>query len=459
MSMGNMFNSRLKVSKGIKVSLVASALLCTSVAIGATQTVSTATTANFQIANGDSLDVTSSGSITLTNDYAVENATSGGTIGSITNSGTITSVDAIVLNDNAVLSGGITNTNTIKATNNAIDLNGATVLNGDIKNSANNLSNNDVIEDVVTTTGTLTTSTFEIEDNWLDWNFEAKNDGQNIDIIAYNTGITTLENSVSSGYKVTATALISITDSTVTDAIYSLNSVDELQTAIEKTTPQATTSSVNAGSLISSGIAGIVEQRQNVAIEVGTFGGNSGDELLMQKNVWIKPFGSFGKQDDKDGMNGFDLSTYGVGIGFDGEYKANQNFGLAFFYTNADVEVNNISQSSSLDVYTLLAYGNLPIKDKYNFLYQFGYTWQKTDTTRDVAFVNKTATANYRSKIASIDLKLLKEQKINDSLLLQPMITTTYRYYKTPSYTENGAGVLNLNIERFSSSKLLVGTR
>ena len=45
-------------------------------------------------------------------------------------------------------------------------------------------NNNDVFQDVVTTTGTLSTSTFNIMDNTLAWKFTAVNDGNNIDLIA-----------------------------------------------------------------------------------------------------------------------------------------------------------------------------------------------------------------------------------------------------------------------------------
>jgi uncharacterized protein with beta-barrel porin domain len=144
-------------------------------------------------------------------------------------------------------------------------------------------------------------------------------------------------------------------------------------------------------------------------------------------------------------------------MGIDGEYKPNQTLGFAFFYTNANVEVNNVSQKSDLDVFTTLLYGNMPVIDEQTrFMYQLGYAWQKTTGQRDV-FTGDTATSDYTSKTASLDLKLARNIKLTDKFTLQPMLEGTYRHFTSPSYSESGAGALNLNVESFSSTELIVG--
>lgn len=240
----------------------------------------------------------------------------------------------------------------------------------------------------------------------------------------------------------------------VISALNTLPTNSAVSKAVESTTPQTTGASVGAASQISGGITGIVEQRQNVALGGGL---NSGDEMFSNKNAWIKPFGSIGSQNDKDGLNGFDLKAYGVGIGIDGEYKPNQTLGFAFFYTNANVDVNNVSQTSDLDVFTTLIYGNVPVIDeKTKFMYQLGYAWQKTNGERNL-FTGATAKSDYTAKTASLDLKLARNYKINDKLVVQPMIEGTYRHFTSPSYSETGAGALNLNIQEFTSTELIVG--
>jgi outer membrane autotransporter protein len=215
----------------------------------------------------------------------------------------------------------------------------------------------------------------------------------------------------------------------------------EVANAVSSLTPQAGIAAVGAAGQIANGIQGIVEMRQNV----GFSGLNSGDKFYTDQYLWMKPYGSFGEQDDKDGINGFDLNAYGLGIGTDAEYAPNHKAGLAFFITKANVETNNVVQEADLDVYTLLGYGSMPvIDDKTNFLYQVGYSWQKTDTSRTL-FDATVAKADFTSKTASIDLKLVRNYDVASNWMLQPLVELTYRNYSTPAYSENGSsGDLNL---------------
>ena len=241
----------------------------------------------------------------------------------------------------------------------------------------------------------------------------------------------------------------------IQSAFNKLSTDSAVASAVESTTPVATSATVGATTQISNGIAGIVSQRQNANISGG--GMNSGDGMFSENNLWIKPFGSIGSQNDKDGINGFDLKTYGLGFGADTEYKNNQRLGLAFFYTNGNVDVNNMNQNADLDVFTTLVYGNVPvIDDKTNFLYQAGYSWQKTQTDRAV-FTGDIAESKYTSKTASLDLKLMRDVNVNKDLLLQPLVNTTYRHFTNPAYNEIGADALNLNVDKFTSSDLIVG--
>lgn len=179
--------------------------------------------------------------------------------------------------------------------------------------------------------------------------------------------------------------------------------------------------------------------------------------MFSENNLWIKPFGSIGSQNDKNGINGFNLNTYGLGFGADTEYKNNQKFGLAFFYTNGNIDINNMIQNTDIDVFTTLVYGNIPmIDDKTNFLYQLGYSWQKTSMEREI-FTGDVANANYTANTISVDLKLLRDVSINNDLLLQPIVSTIYRHFTNPAYSETGAGALNLDVDKFNSDEFIVG--
>uniref|UniRef100_UPI000B2F4C46 autotransporter outer membrane beta-barrel domain-containing protein n=1 Tax=Aliarcobacter cryaerophilus TaxID=28198 RepID=UPI000B2F4C46 len=254
-----------------------------------------------------------------------------------------------------------------------------------------------------------------------------------------------------------ARALVSLYDSnpevaTAFNKLPTDGAVADAAASIVTLTP---TSNVQAGTQVASMISGIVTQRQNVNISGG--GLNSGDTMFSDKNFWFKPFGSIGSQNDKDGISGFDITTGGFGLGLDGEYKDNHKLGFGLFYTNANVEVNNQPQKSDIDMFTALVYGSVPvIDDKTNFLYQTGYTWQKTDSSRTL-FTGDKATADYTSNTAFVDLKLTRDVQVSDKFLLKPMVETTYRHFTNPSYKENGAGALNLHVDKFTSEDLILG--
>ncbi len=319
----------------------------------------------------------------------------------------------------------------------------------------------ETLEDVVTAQTTLTINALSVEDNSALLNFEYVEDGLTIDLNIVE-GTTLLDSTIAGGgsgnAQEAAGALQTLQDAgtpalnSFFSALGGLGSDAAVAQAVQSTTPVTTVSNVGATTQIMNGIQGIVEQRQGVG------GGlNSGEAVFAEKSFWFKPYGSWGSQDNKDGINGFDLKARGAGLGFDGEYAQDSKLGFALFYTDARVEVDGMPQKSDLDVYTALVYGSVPVLDeKTKLLYQAGYSWQKTDSSRYITVMNETAKADYTSKTASLDLKLLRDYKINSELTLQPLVEATYRNFKSPSYSESGA-TTNLSTDSFEAEELIVG--
>lgn len=212
---------------------------------------------------------------------------------------------------------------------------------------------------------------------------------------------------------------------------------------------------VGAAKQTAQAIAKIIRERQNIFI-----GENSGETMFTEKNFWFKPFGTWGEQKSKDYISGYDVDTYGFGIGLDGTNKNDQQFGASFFYNNSNVNVNNANQNADIDGFTVMGYGSMPIIDaKTKFLYQVSYSWQKTDTSRNTAL--GTAKADYVSKVGSIDLSFIRDYQVNNEWLLQPTVGATYTHYTTPSYSESGAGVAGSDVDKFTTSEFLfnIGTK
>lgn len=322
------------------------------------------------------------------------------------------------------------------------------------------------IQDVVTATNSLTINgTLNVTDNSALLNFEYVQDGNTIDLNVIQ-GTTILDSAVAGGgnsnAQSVASALQTIQDAgnypemdSYFAALNGLTSDAEVARAVESTTPAATNASSSATTQIMNGVQGMVEMRQNSMM--GSGGMNSGDMNLVDKNLWIKLFGSRGSQDKKDGINGFDVKAHGFGIGADAEISPRERIGAAFFYTDASVDVNNMPQSSDLKVYTALVYGNVPLNTNTDFLYQAGYSWQKTDSERVILPTYDHAKADYTSKTASLNLKVMQSYSLRNDLVVHPLVETTYRHYTNPSYSESGAGALNLQVDKFTSSQFVTG--
>ncbi len=257
---------------------------------------------------------------------------------------------------------------------------------------------------------------------------------------------------------------LNITDnSPILDFVASINENDRDQTlnlkAVKATTltpqdsPISTLSTSGTVFSVLGSASGIVQTRQN-----SMRGENSGDKAFKNRYIWFKPFGAYTKQNDKDGISGFDANTYGFGIGVDGQYSGGKRVGLAFFYSNTDLDVNDVSQSNDIDMFNIVAYGSNPvIDDKSTLYYQMGFGWQKNSSKRYIIQVSQTAMADYTSKSLYAQIKGVRNYNINDKLTIIPSVKGVFRYFKTPSYIESGAGLYDQEVQESSVTQVILG--
>lgn len=419
----------------------------------------------------------------LTNSGTVENTSSGVINGDIQagmsnfqNNGTINlhSTDTSTVNDftqssTGVLgiklnsgADGIAEYSKLSA-NGAVILNSGTTLNVNVQTSTDyqGLLIGQQLADVISaTTLTANASTLNVTDTSALLNFVPVVDGATLDLNVVK-GVSILDATQNSGV-VGAYGAASVLeeyagdDSDLNAFISSLNTLEteeEVAHAILETTPTTTTALSNMSTQFYNSMGSIVQSHQN-----NPRGMNSGDMVLGDKNLWIKPFGSYSKQNNKDGLNGFSAHSKGVGIGLDGEYENNQRIGLAVFYTQADADTNGVNQNTELDIFNLIVYGNFPIIDNAtNLFYQLGMGIQQTSSTRTITAPALTAKADYNAKTLFANIKLARNTALSNSLDLSNQLFGTYVYYKNPSYSESGAGGLNLNVQGFNTTSLVFG--
>ncbi len=227
----------------------------------------------------------------------------------------------------------------------------------------------------------------------------------------------------------------------------------EVATLNPQDTPLVAVSTPSLGMQTLNMLNTVVQARQDNMRGLG-----SGDIAFRDKHIWFKPFGMYTKQDDKDGINGFDANTYGFGIGADGEYQNGRRVGLALFYSNTNLDINNIAQSDDLNSFTLVAYGSNPIiDDKTMFFYQVGFGAQKNSSKRYVTATAQTAKADYTSRSFYMQAKATRDYSINDKLTVTPALKAALRYFQSPSYSESGAGAYNLTVNSSRTTQAILG--
>lgn len=344
-----------------------------------------------------------------------------------------------------------------------VTLDAGTTLNVNVQTSTDyqDLLIGQQLTDVISaSTLTADASTLNVTDTSALLNFTAVIDGNTLDLDVIK-GVSILDATQNSGV-VGAYGAAGVLeeyagdDSDLNAFISSLNTLEteeEVAQAILETTPTTITALSNMSTQLYNSMGSIIQSHQN-----NPRGMNSGDMVLGDKNLWVKPFGSYSKQNNKDGLNGFSAHSKGVGVGLDGEYENDQRIGLAIFYTQADADTNGVSQNTKLDILNLIAYGNFPIiDDSTNLFYQVGMGIQKTDSTRAITASALTAKADFDAKTLFANIKLARDTALSNSFNLSNQLFGTYVYYKNPSYSESGAGGLNLNIQGFNTTSLVFG--
>lgn len=315
----------------------------------------------------------------------------------------------------------------------------------------------DTLSEVVTATDKLTINDLtlnqtKLADNsaTLDFKYEVK-DGKRIDLVVSKVNAFEEAGNTQGNAKNVSQVLDKLrTDPTFGSLVAKLDTLNaaDLNRALDTLTPTIAAAISNTSSQISTSVSNVISSR------LGS-GANSGDEMVLgNSTLWSKVYGSLGEQKEKDGINGFDLKTYGLGLGYENEYKDGQLLGTGLFYTNANVDINGVSQKTDVDAYSLALYGNNLLKDnKTTIYYQGAYTWQKNDSKRDL-FDGTQANAKFTTKILSLDLGVGHKININESLHMEPKLGVTYKHYSNPNYSETGSSA-NFPINKFTSSELL----
>lgn len=237
------------------------------------------------------------------------------------------------------------------------------------------------------------------------------------------------------------------------DEFASLTGDQEIADAAESVLPaiaggvsQITTTTTHA-------VTNVVSARQSM-----TRGLSSGDDFMTDRHVWFKPFGGWTEQDTRQGVTGYDIDSYGLALGFDGDVTSSWNVGFAFAYINSAVESNLAAGSHTIDMdsYQTKVYATNMLDDVTAVNLQVGVGLSNYDSNRRL-FSGATAAADYDSWNTQLSAELERSYQVSDHTMMTPYVHADYSYVDVEGYSETGAGVLSLNVGADSADSLIIG--
>jgi outer membrane autotransporter protein len=173
----------------------------------------------------------------------------------------------------------------------------------------------------------------------------------------------------------------------------------------------------------------------------------SGDGA-MNKAFWARGFGNWTRQDDRGGIAGFDADTLGMTGGIDAEVSDNSRIGVSLSYADTSVDGKG-SGSSKVDIasYQATVYGDYST-DKYFVEGSLGYARNSNEASRTIVLPGLTRTANgdYDSNQYMVSAKAGVPMSVGTSSFFTPSIGAAYTRVTSDTYTETGAGNLNLTV-------------
>ena len=192
----------------------------------------------------------------------------------------------------------------------------------------------------------------------------------------------------------------------------------------------------------------------------GNRGLSAGDSLYEERHAWIKPFGGYAEGDERSGVPGFEVDTFGIAVGGDIQHNDKLMLGAGFAWSDSKVDGKTIN-TNKLDVesFQLVLYGNYDLNAT-DFVESYAIVgFNDNESRRDVAFggLRSTALAKYDSIFARIYTGVGRGYRTSEQFMFTPMATLRYTHIDQDSYTESGAGVLNLNVSGNDEDSLILG--
>lgn len=186
---------------------------------------------------------------------------------------------------------------------------------------------------------------------------------------------------------------------------------------------------------------------------------SSGDEVRGLR-AWGQAFGLKADQGERQGIAGYDASSWGGVIGLDTEDLVKSAvIGAALSYGSTDVNSNNVnSTDTDIDSYQLTLYGDYDFNPQTYVSGLAAYAYNDIDTLRhNVGTISGLdAKGDYKADQYTIRAEAGHRFKAG-GFILTPNVMTHWTHFNPEDYTETGAGGASLNVSNEETDIFEVG--
>ena len=184
-------------------------------------------------------------------------------------------------------------------------------------------------------------------------------------------------------------------------------------------------------------------------------GASSGDLNAKNVRAWTQVFGSTGEQDDRDGVQGFEVDSFGVSFGADAEVAQDVRAGIAVSYAQTEVDSDDASSTETeIDTYAVSLYGEYELDQATYVNGQIGYAFAQNDVTRVSPSVRSF---DYDSHTFTVAAEAGRNYDLGHNVNIVPRVGLSYLYYTADEFTDPVAGGVSTEYDDMNRLEGIVG--
>ena len=339
--------------------------------------------------------------------------------------------------------------------NGAVDLSASGAINVQVQPGAS-FKNGDVLTNVMQgNTFTAPINGYTVTNNSYLWTFTGSSNGTNgVDL---SIGVKSEGGSACKGKYCQGAADVIFQQITAGNAAFNpygiVPTAEAFATAASQATPELTNENLQVTQLVSRTVIDVLPMWSSLR------GASTGDAMIYQPGkVWLKPYGASMTQNQRNTVNGYTASVYGLVAGSDIQVADHWMLGGALAAGGDNIRGKSVLSGQSIDSaqYQGLIYTSRLFANNAYFAAQGLLGYGDNDTKRSIPLYASTAKANYNSWFTDLSAELGWSHPLTDRFMFIPAVNASYLYINQGGYTETGS-LMDLNVRSNNNSSLVLG--